>query len=708
MVSIPKIKIGKGFRKNRLNLDHDVNTTSNFGFMQPTLFHEVIADSDVSLNTNQFVRFGIMPTPSFARISAKTVTSFVPISDVFEAYENMVSQIPYKTSTGLTAVAPDRADYITARNLFSFLMSMCVRSRGTSFTTAQDPFVEDIPFIPVIFDNGKPLGYTTVNNLNNFSDYNYLLEDIAFATRDGSYITGNQWLACGTVLAGGEPPLSPAGAFHLPPSLSIYKGKVSFESCDFCLHSDDPDQNDRFLCFYATKSGRDMLKILNGLGITFADPDKMIPMTAFYAFYKVWFDAFNPGRDTSWRQTRAYKLIHRYYDYPNLSTNELVEDGSFNSLILKDGSSATPFYYDDFEFFFRDLLRCYYTESPDIFTCCLADLNVGAGDSTSYISSSSRTDVDDITYGKDTVSYAHLFNSEDGVTSSNVPSAGNVNALSVKLMQRLLPFMNKNSVIGARIHEYMATHYGVRMPKRNYMKFDSYSIDIEPVFSTSQNETSKLGEYAGRAAGGGRSNGIKFHCDEAGFVIQLFGMVPNGGYSQGYGNSLRVMRHEFYNSMYDSVGMAAVRQADIFGTYYDFANRYSTLAQSMFGFRPRFSDYKYHNNVRSGDFNRRSTYKYLMSYCMDKFFSQDIYDSKGNLSSEAVSECVSENLRYIGFDEAYGNYDRLFEENLGLNDNFIVHMIQNFNVTSPMLALSESFDTFTEDVNTKADVVEHS
>ena len=97
MKLVDNIKMGRKSKRNHFDFSHDVNTTSSFGFCQPTLVQSVMPDSGVNLKSNSFIRLGYMPCPTFGRIKVKTDTVYVPMKDVFEAFDELISQNQYAT-----------------------------------------------------------------------------------------------------------------------------------------------------------------------------------------------------------------------------------------------------------------------------------------------------------------------------------------------------------------------------------------------------------------------------------------------------------------------------------------------------------------------------------------------------------------------------------------------------------------------------------
>jgi hypothetical protein len=82
----------------------------------------------------------------------------------------------------------------------------------------------------------------------------------------------------------------------------------------------------------------------------------------------------------------------------------------------------------------------------------------------------------------------------------------------------------------------------------------------------------------------------------------------------------------------------------------------------------------------------------------------DFFSIAGDSSMVADTEdyVPDEELRYIGRYEKFGNYDRIFYDTTGLTENFIVHMIQDFSMYAPMKSISDSYDTFDDDVDDAA------
>lgn len=127
MVRLPKIKIGVQSRKNYFDLSHDDETTSDFGFCQPTIVRSMVAGSSSTLHTSIGVRLAPLPCPTFGRIKLKTYNYFVPMKEVFEGFDYMMSHESVSSAFG--SYIPDKAPYIDSKNFLSFLLLILCLSK---------------------------------------------------------------------------------------------------------------------------------------------------------------------------------------------------------------------------------------------------------------------------------------------------------------------------------------------------------------------------------------------------------------------------------------------------------------------------------------------------------------------------------------------------------------------------------------------------
>ena len=121
MVKLPKMPVGKKSKRVFTSKVHDVNTTSDFGFCQPTLCEYLPSDSKISFSQPTFVRLAPMPCPTFGRVQVKQLTRFVDIHDVFEAFDYQQSEKTVQSA--VRSYIPQKADVINNYTLLGMMLT---------------------------------------------------------------------------------------------------------------------------------------------------------------------------------------------------------------------------------------------------------------------------------------------------------------------------------------------------------------------------------------------------------------------------------------------------------------------------------------------------------------------------------------------------------------------------------------------------------
>ena len=138
-MKIPNIKLGFSKSKYSHNLSRDCNTTFPFGIVQPLFTQYMLPNSDIKVNAKQLVRLAPMPVPSFARVSLRTVTRFVPEIDVVPYADAFYAKMPYR------GTVPSSLPSIDNPTLVYYLLqhSTCTLYNVSNF------LLDDISFSPV-------------------------------------------------------------------------------------------------------------------------------------------------------------------------------------------------------------------------------------------------------------------------------------------------------------------------------------------------------------------------------------------------------------------------------------------------------------------------------------------------------------------------------------------------------------------------------
>lgn len=776
MAKIDKITLGKKSKRAFFDMSHQVNTTLSFGFVEPTMCLDVIPDTKLDVQAYTGVRLAPLPQPTTGKIKLKQFYSYVKTKEVFEAFENLQSQTSVSSSRG--SYIPQGADNIHNFRLFlALLISQSARlddilSSGEQITTrdlAGQFFRLSFNSTLDIYGGSKTkvhniwedvmraynaenapqaeqclraFGMTVKTNLayiarqfavkfgllSDSNLYENWLNWISFANYDadlaGYYNTNSVTFdptgdvgATNSVYVDFLKQFAPADTY-------VFSKANTIDNADFYIElpqpmgismyqrADDEDgvteRTDSDICNYIgvhlTPAGRRLFKIFNAIGLNFRY-NEIVELPKLYAYYKSWFDIFNPGRNIQWKDTNAYKLIHSFYDSPSYN------QGNWYSYLATGNTSldVASGYMSACNEFFVDLSQCFYTDKVDPITVATETpvLFTNEGDSHG---------------GSNTLDLVSLYRNNESNVQFVADGYGEgddaFGGLSVRFLQSLYNWVNKNTVIGQRVAQYMAEHFGVRIPQTSFIDKDSFDIDIFDSIATVNNEETALGEYAGVGKGRATGEKHKFEAPEHGYFFQFTVVVPVGGYSQT-SVPAKVRRFDWFQPQFDSLGMEPVSQSEVFGRTSFFDGK---ITNSTFGFRPRYFNFKYKMNLANGGFSFRSERGKFLGYSLDRLFSEpELYRNEGDLPQEHESRenlklmkydgvvlRPDEELRYIGKDESFGNYDRIFYDTTGHTDNFIAYIDNSVKMFAPMKPISDSFEAFDETQDTDTVQVSHS
>lgn len=683
MLQFPKISLGSSAKKRYTRkMDFDNNTTMDFGFVQPLLSQMLVANSDIKISSKQLVRLAPMPVPSFARVAMHSDASFVPTSEVVPYFEAMLSGQSY--SVGSATYKPTSLP-LTTNAFLCYLVLLY--SRCTIYTFSGDSSTQ---FSRYVYKASDPAFNVPCKKL-----WHLLFSKMCGYSVSIGQSLNDAWIAGTTNDAEFDD-----------------NSDVTPEAADYIVFVNAPSDKSYHLafCFDFTVAARHLRKIFIGLGygLNFNDrtPVSIVPLMSFF---KAYYDLYAPQRTSNWLTTSCYKLI------------KYIEDNYYTTFypVLDNPSSVTGSQNDLQLFLFQSLCdslsNCFYTSPDDFLSIHRATPNLSAN----------------------SVSF-HSVDGVDASLSANDKSlpfyAGNTSTYLVKLqmLQRLTRYVNKDSIIGKKMSEWLKVHYGADVA--NSLFKDSYhlghsrlDLQINDVFNTAdtagiagKDTGEHLGAYAGKGIGFGDMS-FKFHAPVHGYVFVLATIVPKASVFQGNSPDLYCVNNDTLpNPDYDAVGM----ETTPLGVFRDdnslsFQLNGDPVTNKTFGFVPRYSGLKIKKNVVNGDMSRRATFDSMSPYYLDRILTSNLLTStpkdaaKGYYNVAYRSHelpTASEQWRYPCRYSWLGNFDRLFvnsgdalqhfDEFSNITDNFIVQSIFDVSVSDFMKPLSESFDTYEESADT--------
>lgn len=286
-------------------LSFDNNTTFGIGNCQPLFCKFLTPNSKVNINMSQIVRLAPMVVPSFARLKVSNKVCFVPISQIFPAYDAFLSQTPINGNHSYT---PSSLPCVTNQDL---LLILCL-------TYAKACFFNPDHSVNASFSTS----WSALTNL--------------LGSRFTSISNGRKTL----IFTGSGSPIPTT--------------QLTWDSCDFLIRATIGSQDACFVGFRLNSIGRQWFSLLRGLGYSLdSSDDTPLSILPLLAFAKAYFDLYQPKRFMSWHSTVYYKSIVQDYFNPTMVNVGSSSVCATSLPLLKDfaGEAHFPFFAsveDDF------------------------------------------------------------------------------------------------------------------------------------------------------------------------------------------------------------------------------------------------------------------------------------------------------------------------------------------------------------------------
>ncbi len=189
---------------------------------------------------------------------------------------------------------------------------------------------------------------------------------------------------------------------------------------------------------------------------------------------------------------------------------------------------------------------------------------------------------------------------------------------------------------GNRYQDLLKAFYGVttrdyRLNLAEYIGGSRYPIYTSEILQTSETANTPLGDQAGHAIGSGNSSHGSYFVEELGCILNLFWINSENIYSQELRRDWRKFSiNDYFFPMFERLGDQELLQEEICYTISPETNS-SNPNSRIFGFVPRYSEYKFYNNTVKGGF--RGNYKY---WSQARFFSLTSTETKLNLNASFI------------------------------------------------------------------------
>lgn len=188
---------------------------------------------------------------------------------------------------------------------------------------------------------------------------------------------------------------------------------------------------------------------------------------------------------------------------------------------------------------------------------------------------------------------------------------------------------------GNRYQDLLKAFYGVttrdyRLNLAEYIGGSRYPIYTSEVLQTSETANTPLGDQAGHAIGSGNAFHGSYFVEELGCILNLFWINSENVYAQELRRDWRKFSiNDYFFPMFEKLGDQELLQEEI---CYTISPSTGSVANSkIFGFVPRYSEYKFYNNTVKGGF--RGNYKY---WSQARFFRLGSNEVRLNLNSSFI------------------------------------------------------------------------
>lgn len=170
-------------------------------------------------------------------------------------------------------------------------------------------------------------------------------------------------------------------------------------------------------------------------------------------------------------------------------------------------------------------------------------------------------------------------------------------------------WLEANARGGARYTEQIQSHFNVQVPdyrlqRAEYLGGGKQPVQISEVLSTAATDEGRkdadVGDMYGHGLSVGRTNRFTYRCQEHGVVLGFLSVTLRTAYSQGIPKMwLRDDKYEFGWPELAHLGEQEILSKELF---FDFTEATDTENDTLFGYIPRYAEYKFHNDRVAGDF----------------------------------------------------------------------------------------------------------
>lgn len=205
-------------------------------------------------------------------------------------------------------------------------------------------------------------------------------------------------------------------------------------------------------------------------------------------------------------------------------------------------------------------------------------------------------------------------------------------------LESLSNYLKRNQLAGSRVIDRYLARYGYRLDDAKldrsvYIDSSVSDVTFGTVFSQADTSDGVTGDYNGTAQMSNNGFSINYNTDEFGYLFVFGSYVPEISYVSGVDrDTLYSGKFDFFTPEQDSLGTQAISSSELFNSnsQFNMAQTWREIFQHVFGFTPRYSEYKVAKDRATGDFSLRSRSNELGAYFMSRNFTTTSFGNSVN------------------------------------------------------------------------------
>lgn len=198
----------------------------------------------------------------------------------------------------------------------------------------------------------------------------------------------------------------------------------------------------------------------------------------------------------------------------------------------------------------------------------------------------------------------------DGTLKVDLDEATSVTINDLRRSARLQEWLERNARGGARYIEQILSHFGVkssdaRLQRPEYLGGGKSPVVISEVLQTSSSDdTTPQANMAGHGIAVGNSHRFARFFEEHGLIIGVLSVLPRTSYQDGIPKYfLKNDKFDFYFPEFAHLGEQEIVNAELYAQSDD--------PDGVFGYTPRYAEYKYVPGAVRGDFRASLNFWHL-------------------------------------------------------------------------------------------------